>query len=99
MVRRKCLTDKENADIVAKLANGENVSKIVALLGRNVRTVQRYVNNPLAKTVKKDKGKSKLLTRRNLSRVKRQLRKSPNSTNNIVFENVGLGHISKSVAL
>ena len=73
MVRRKCLTDKEKADIVSKLANVENVSKIAALLGRDVRTVQKYVSNFLTKTVKKDKGKSKVLTRRDLSRVKRQL--------------------------
>ena len=73
MVRRKCLTDKEKADIVSKLANVENVSKIAALLGRDVRTVQKYVSNPLTKTVKKDKGKSKVLTRRDLSRVKRQI--------------------------
>ena len=28
--------------------------------------------------------------------MKRQLSKSPNSTSNIIFENVGLGHVSKS---
>ena len=89
MVRRRCLTDKEKADIVSKLANGEN-----ALLSRDIRTVQKYINNPLAKTFKKDKGKSKVLTR-----VKRQLHKSLNSTINIIFENLGLCHVSKSGAL
>ena len=63
MVRRNCLTDKEKANIVSKLVNGENVSKIAALLGCDARTERKYVSNPLAKIVKKDKGKIKVLMR------------------------------------
>ena len=86
MNRRKCLTDKEKADIVSKLFNGENASKIADLLACVVRTVRKYVSNSLAKAVKKDKGKSKVLTRRDLSRVKRQLCKNHKSTtSNIIL--------------
>ena len=58
--------------------------------------MRKYVSNPLAKTNKKDKSKSKVLTRYDLSRMKWQLSKSPNSTSKIIFENLGLGHVSKS---
>ena len=45
IVHPKCLTDKEKADIVSKLDNNVNVSKIAALLGRYIRTVRKYVIN------------------------------------------------------
>ena len=96
MVRRKCLTDQENADIVSKLANGKSVSNIAATLSRDVRTVRKFVSNPLAKAIRKDKGKSKVLTKRDLLRVKRQLRKNPNSTSKNILDNVGLCHVLKS---
>ena len=72
-----CLIDKEKLDIVSEIANGENFSKIAALLVHYVRTVRKNVGNPLTKTVKKDEGKSKVLTRCDLLKVKRQLHKSP----------------------
>ena len=96
MVRRKCFTDQEKAGIVSKLAKGESVSNVTATLSRDVRTVRKFVSNPLAVTIRKDKGKSKVLMRRDLSRVKRQLRKNPNSTSKNVFDNVRLCHVSKS---
>ena len=72
-----CLIDKEKLDIVSEIANGENFSNIAALLVHYVRTVRKNVGNPLTKTVKKDEGKSKVLTRCDLLKVKRQLHKSP----------------------
>jgi transposase len=96
MSRRKCLNEDEKSAIVCQLNEGKSVKQISADLKRDPRTIKKFVANPFAKTMRKDKGKNKVLSRRDLSRITRQLRKAPTATSGIIFKNAGIENVSKS---
>lgn len=97
MSRRPCLSDVEKTSIVSKLADGLTIKTIAAQLDRDPRTIKKYCTDPLKKVPRKDKGKRRAMTRRDLSKVSRELRKNPTSTSNLIFKSAGIENVSKSV--
>ena len=95
MSRGKCLADEEKPKIVQQLKQGKTIKQISAIVKRDPRTITQFLDDPLKKTVRRDKGKMKALSTRELSRVTRQLKKKPTSST-IIFRNAGLQNICNS---
>jgi transposase len=96
MGRAKDLTDAENTFIIKETAKGSSCAAISRILGRHVKTVQRFLNNPSSRKQRSDKGKLKVMTLRDIRTVKRQVNKRPGSTSKTIFESAGLPSVSKT---
>ena len=94
----KCLNEEKKLKIVQQLKQGKTIKQISAIVKRDPRTITRFLDDPLKKRVRRDQGKMKALSTRELSRVTRQLKKMSTTSSNIIFRNAGLQNISKSTS-
>ena len=76
MGRGKCLNEEEKFKIVQRLKQGKTINQISAIVKRDPRSITRFLDDPLKKTVHRDQGKIKVLSTRELPRVRRQLKKT-----------------------
>ena len=83
MGRGKCQNEEEKSKIVQQLKQGKTLKQISAFVKRDPRTIRRFLDDPIKKTVRRDLGKIIALSTRKLSRVTRQLKKTP--TTSIVY--------------
>ena len=72
----KALNAEEKQQIVQNLVKGRTPSQIAKNLQRDTRTIQKFIR----KIVYKDKDINRALSRREISRVLRRLRKKPSET-------------------
>ena len=59
MGRGKCLNEQEKSKIVQQLKQGKTIKQISAIVKRDLRTITRFLDDPLKKTVRMDQGKMK----------------------------------------
>ena len=95
MGRGKYLNEEEKSKIVQQLKQGKIIKQISAIVKRDPRTITQFLDNPLKKTVSRDQGKMKSLSTHELSKVTRQLKKTPTTSSTIIFRNAALQSISK----
>ena len=96
MGRANDLTDEEKQTIIKETANNKSCASIARILGRHVRTIQRFLRNPSTRKVRSDKGKLKAVKARDIRKIKREVFKKPGSTSKTIFENSGLNEVSKT---
>jgi transposase len=97
MGRGKDLTDSEKKIIITKLAKLSTFENIAKRIKRHVVTVKRFINDPLRRRkTRADCGSMKSVSKRDLSCLKRNLRKNPGATSATIFKEAGLPNISKS---
>lgn len=97
MGRSKDLTDPEKEIIIKELAKSTTIADIAKRINRHVVTVKRFLTDPLRKRkTRADRGCMKSVSKRNLSCLKRNLRKLPGATSARIFKEAGLPDISKS---
>lgn len=96
MSRRPCLSDSEKSKIVSMLAEGHDAKSISTEIGRDPRTVKKFIDDPMRKVTRKDKGKWKVATRRNLSRIKRELKRNSTATRGEIFKSAGMEEVPKT---
>lgn len=96
MGRKKDLTVPERSQIVRLLSKGIRTVEISKKLGRDHRTIQRFIQNTESKRTRADKGSSRTVSARELRSIRRQTRKNPLASSKTVFEKAGLGHIPRT---
>lgn len=96
MGRANDLTDEEKQTIIKETANNTSCASIARILGRHVRTIQRFLRNPSTRKVRSDKGKLKAVKARDIRKIKREVFKKPGSTSKTIFENSGLNEVPKT---
>ncbi|KAF4660147.1 hypothetical protein FOL47_007287 [Perkinsus chesapeaki] len=90
MVRGKLLSGSEQARIVKSLAKGTSVTEIAKEVGRDTRTVKKYVAQP-EKKYTRPKGPCKTsVTRREKTLLKRAMAKNPLASSKSTFEGAGV---------
>ena len=96
MGRAKDLTDEEKQTIIKETAKKTSCAAIARILGRHVRTIQRFLRNPSTRKVRSDKGELKAVNTRDIRKIKREVFKKPGSTSKAIFENAGLNEVPKT---
>jgi transposase len=96
MVRGKMLTDDERAYIVAQLNLQKTTLVISKALGRDHRTVKRFVEEGKLHRKKHVSGRPSKISARDMRRIKRATAKNPHATSKTVFQAAGVTDVSKS---
>ena len=97
MTQGKPLTAVDRSIIDKDIAEGVTQQAVIRELGRRVRTVQHYLNNPLPRRTRTtDKGVSKSLTARDRRRFEYNLRRKLGKTSERIFEDSGLLDVPKT---
>lgn len=96
MGHAKDLTDEEKQTIIKETAKKTSWASIARILGRHVRTVQRFLNDPSPRKTRSDKDQLKAVNTRDIRRIKREVFKKPGSTSNAIFKKSGLNEVPKT---
>ena len=99
MGRKGALSQAEKSKIVQRLHNKISTLDIAKELHRDHRTIKRYCTNPQLCNGRSDKGKNRrkpFLSRRTMSKIKREVRRNPLETSKQVFEKVGVPDVPKT---
>ena len=96
MGRRKELTSEEKTIIIKRLGDGKSTLEIAKMIGRDNRTVKKYVADSKAARKRSGKGKMKVVSKRKLSLIKRVLNKNPLANSKKIFDDAGAGNVSRS---
>ena len=94
---KRDLTSNEKSTIVSELGNGKTTIEISKILGRDHRTVKKFVQFPISVRSREDKGKSRVASNRTLSCVKRKVVRNPCLTSIELFKCVGREDVSKTI--
>jgi transposase len=95
MGRRKDLPDAEKATIIKEIAKGKTTKSIAERINRHVVTVTRFLQNPSKRKPRSDRGIKKSVSKRDMNRLRRNLRKMPGATSKRIFKEVGLPDVPK----
>ena len=90
MGRGKDLSEQEKNLIIKSTAKKKPQAEIAAQIGRHVKTIKRFLENPKIRKERKDKGKLRKLSERDVRRLKATLKKNPGSTSKDIFPLPGL---------
>lgn len=90
------MNPKEKNTIIKDIAKGISREDVAKKLGRHVRTVVRYLENPAPRKPRSDKGVSKTVTARDRRRLMYNLRTKPGNTSKHIFEDSGLQNVPKT---
>lgn len=96
MGRAKDLTDEEKQTIIKENAKKTSCACIARILGRHVKTINRFLRDPSARKARSDKGKLKAVNTRDIRKIKREVIKKPGSTSKTIFKNSGLNDVPKT---
>ena len=96
MGRKSDLSETEKNSIVTQLEKGSTTLEIAKMINRDHRTVKKYIEDPDASRTRSDKGKSRVITQREVSRIKRIVWKKNALSSKTIFEEVNRGNVSKS---
>ena len=75
MGEKRDLTSNEKSFIVSELGKGKSTLEISKMLGRDHRTVKKFVKSAPSRS-RADKGNSRIISRRTMSRIKREVKKT-----------------------
>ena len=95
MGRSKDLTG-EKSIIIKEIAKGKTPKAIAEKISRHVVTVKRFLQNPSKRKSQTDCGVLKSVSKRDMNRLKRSVRKLPGSTSATIFEEAGLPDVTKT---
>lgn len=96
MGQKRDLTSNEKSTIVSELGKGKTTIQISKILGRDHRTVKKFVQSPASVRPRADKGISRVSSHRTLVRVKREVVRNPCLTSRELFKRCGREDVSKS---
>lgn len=96
MGRAKALTEEEKQTIIIEIAKKTPCASIASMLGRHVKTIQRFLKDPSNRKTRSDKGKIKTVNMRDIRNIKRQISKKPGCTSKAIFEASGLSEVPKT---
>ena len=85
MGRGKDLSEEERNIIIKEIAKGKPQSEVAAQIGRHVKTIKRFLENPKFRKERNDKGKLRKISVRDVRRLKVTLRKNPGATSKDIF--------------
>jgi IS30 family transposase len=77
MGRSKDLTEGEKSIVIKEMAKGKTPKAIAEQINRHVVTVKRFLQNPSKRKSRKDRGVLKSVSKRDMNRLKRSVRKLP----------------------
>lgn len=96
MPKNKELTLDEKNIIVKKLAQGRSTLEISKEIGRDHRTVKKIANHGIVPRKKRNQREFNGLSPRDMSRIKRQVIKTPNLSSRSIFEACGIENIGRT---
>ena len=99
MARKKELTLQEKNEIVKKLAQGWSTLEISKKIGRDNRTVKKIAEVGIQPRKRRHQREFRNLNARDLSRLKRQMIKTPNLSSKSIFEACGLENVGRTTRL
>lgn len=85
MGRGKDLSETEKSTIVRLLAEGMSISEIAKSLKRYIRTVSNFLKNINHRRIRSDKGKIKVVTDKEMMKLKRSVTKMPHHVSRNIF--------------
>lgn len=88
------LTAPEKNRITAGLAEGLTILQLSEELGRDKRTVASFVEKPKI-SPRKDKGKRKVISPRDMRKISKEVNKDPNDTSRSIFIKAGVAAMSR----
>lgn len=96
MGRKKDLTSTEKAKIVSLLACGNSTNEIAKDLGRDHRTIKKYVQRSEGGRKKREEPKRRKISKRDVARLKREAARTPLATSANLFKRCGITNMSRS---
>ena len=96
MPKSNLLTKEEKSTIISMLADRRSTLAISKTINRDHRTIKSFVKNPLKIRTRKDKGKRKKVTKKDMLCLKRSLARNPVSTSKSVFNDAGVSCTSRA---
>ncbi|CAB3998649.1 Transposable element Tc3 transposase [Paramuricea clavata] len=92
----KDFTEAEKATIIKEIAKGKTTKSIAERINRHVVTVTRFLQNLSKRKPPSDRGIRKSVSKRDMYRLKRNLRKMPEATSKRIFKEAGLPDVPKT---
>lgn len=96
MGRGKDLSEQERNFIIKEIAKGKPQAEIASQIGRHLKTIKRFLADPKLRKERKDKGKLRKISARDVRHLKVTLRKNPGATSKEIFSASGVKDVSKS---
>jgi transposase len=96
MGRKKDLTSPERAEIVRLLSIGNTTNDIAKTLGRDHRTIKKYVQRSEGGRKKRDEPKRRKISDKQVTRLKREATKTPLASSAMIFKSCGIDNMSRS---
>lgn len=96
MGRKGGLTASEKSVITSQLAEGKSTLEISKNIGRYHQTVKNFVKDPTKVRKRVDKGQTRVVCKRSLSRIKREAVKNPGLTSRELFNRIGETTVSRT---
>ncbi|KAL7837224.1 hypothetical protein SRHO_G00269350 [Serrasalmus rhombeus] len=78
------------------LSEGCSTLEIAKILGRDHRTIKRFVANSQQGRKKRAEKKKRKITAKDLRRIKREATRNPLSSTSVIFQNCNLAGVSRS---
>ena len=97
MGRSKDLTEGGKSIIIKEIAKGKTPKAIAEKISHHVVTVKRFLQNPSKRKSRMDRGVLKSVSKQDMNRLKRSVRKLPGSTSATIFEEAGLPDFTKTI--
>ena len=91
MGKKGDLTTDEKNKIVQMLSDGERSNDIAKKLGRDHRTMKKFIDNSQSGRKKREEKPFRKLCNRDLNRIKREVVRRPLASSKDLFTSVGLG--------
>ena len=96
MARKKELTLQEKNEIVKNVAQGWSTLEISKKIGQDNRTVKKIAEVGIQPRKRRHQREFRNLNARDLSRLKRQMIKTPNLSSKSIFEACGLENVGRT---
>lgn len=96
MARKKELNIEEKNKIIQKLAQGMSTLEISKEIGRDHRTIKKIAELGIQPRKKRNQSEFRKLTTRDLSRIKRQVVKTPNVSSKSIFDACGIENVPRT---
>ena len=96
MGQKRDLTDSEKSKMVKRFLEGRSTLEIAKILGRDHRTIKRFVANSQQGRKKRVEKKRRTLIAKDLRRIKREATRNPFSSSAVIFQNCNLPGVSRS---
>lgn len=96
MGKKKDLSALEQAKIIKLLGQGHTATSIAKILGRDVRTIRKFITNGKQERKKRNEAKVKKITKREMVLRKREVARNPLSSSAALFKAAGIGEVPRT---